>query len=127
MSDKVYNMKPGFCDKSLFGAVQSGPKASEDFYSKWTSEVKKRVPSDRLLVYSVEESWSPLCEFLGLPVPSSEFPALGSESDTDMVRMSDNAGVVGWAILLLSPLIATFIVFKLFSRWGIIDEDEFFG
>lgn len=37
-------------------------------------EVKRTVPADRLLVWQVTEGWEPLCEFLGLPVPSQPMP-----------------------------------------------------
>ncbi len=36
--------------------------------------VTSGVPADRLLVYRVTEGWSPLCDFLGVPVPDDEFP-----------------------------------------------------
>jgi hypothetical protein len=32
------------------------------------------LPKDRLLEWSVEDGWEPLCEFLSKPVPASEFP-----------------------------------------------------
>jgi Sulfotransferase domain len=37
-------------------------------------EVKRVVPSDRLLVWEVGEGWGPLCEFLELPVPDAPLP-----------------------------------------------------
>lgn len=39
-----------------------------------TEEVKRTIPADRLLVYNVAEGWQPLCDFLGVPVPATEFP-----------------------------------------------------
>lgn len=36
--------------------------------------VRGAVPPGRLLVWRVEEGWGPLCDFLGLPVPSESFP-----------------------------------------------------
>ena len=36
--------------------------------------VKSIVPADKLLVYSVERGWKPLCEFLGCEVPTIPFP-----------------------------------------------------
>ena len=34
----------------------------------------QKAPKDKLLVYSVKEGWGPLCEFLDIPVPDTEFP-----------------------------------------------------
>ena len=40
-------------------------------------EVKRAVPAEKLLVYSVKEGWEPLGEFLGASVPEDEpFPHL---------------------------------------------------
>lgn len=36
--------------------------------------VERTVPSERLLVYKIEEGWGPLCRFLGVPVPETPFP-----------------------------------------------------
>ena len=36
--------------------------------------VKDVIPADRLLVFEVKQGWSPLCNFLDVPVPDTEFP-----------------------------------------------------
>lgn len=36
--------------------------------------VRGMVPKERLLEWSVEDGWEPLCEFLGKPVPDEPFP-----------------------------------------------------
>lgn len=38
--------------------------------------VRRRVPSDRLLVFDVREGWAPLCDFFGLEAPDKPFPHL---------------------------------------------------
>ena len=43
-------------------------------YHQHIEEVKAAVPADRLLVFSADQGWEPLCEFLGVPVPATEFP-----------------------------------------------------
>lgn len=43
-------------------------------FERHTEEVRAKVSADRLLVYEVNQGWDPLCEFLGVPVPESEFP-----------------------------------------------------
>ena len=37
-------------------------------------QVKRAVPADQLLVWEVTDGWEPLCEFLGVPVPSQPLP-----------------------------------------------------
>ena len=41
---------------------------------RYNEEIKRIVPADRLLVWSVADGWEPLCEFLELPVPDQPFP-----------------------------------------------------
>lgn len=36
--------------------------------------VKAAVPADRLLVFEVKDGWGPLCDFLGVPAPDTDFP-----------------------------------------------------
>ncbi|MCW8808922.1 MAG: hypothetical protein OQK79_12565 [Rhodanobacter sp.] len=43
-------------------------------YAQHIEDVKAAVPAERLLVFSVDQGWKPLCDFLGVPVPASEFP-----------------------------------------------------
>jgi len=43
-------------------------------YDRWVEFVRKTVPSDRLLEYSVRDGWDPICNFVGQPVPDEPFP-----------------------------------------------------
>jgi hypothetical protein len=43
-------------------------------YDQHVAEVRAAVPADRLLVFSVDQGWEPLCQFLGVPVPQLPFP-----------------------------------------------------
>jgi hypothetical protein len=43
-------------------------------YGQHIEEVKAHVPPEKLLVFSVDEGWEPLCSFLGVPVPDTAFP-----------------------------------------------------
>jgi hypothetical protein len=44
---------------------------------RWHNDrVKSVVPAEKLLVYSVEEGWEPLCEFTGKKIPNQPFPHL---------------------------------------------------
>ena len=59
------------------------------FFNAWKAQVIREVPADRLLVWQVKEGWAPLCQveifiniryfspmlqFLGVPVPEEPFP-----------------------------------------------------
>ncbi len=43
-------------------------------YKRHNESVRHVIPKDRLLVYSGEQGWGPLCAFLGVPVPSTPYP-----------------------------------------------------
>ncbi|MDZ4375410.1 MAG: sulfotransferase [Phenylobacterium sp.] len=45
-----------------------------DFFRRHTETVVAAVPKERLLVFDVREGWSPLCAFLGVPVPETPYP-----------------------------------------------------
>lgn len=36
--------------------------------------VKAAIPPESLLIYEVAQGWEPLCDFLNVPAPTSEFP-----------------------------------------------------
>lgn len=36
--------------------------------------VKALIPAERLLVFQVKDGWGPLCDFLGVPAPETDFP-----------------------------------------------------
>ncbi len=52
--------------------------------------VKATVPSERLLVWEVTEGWGPLCEFLGVDVPSEPMPH-ANDRETFLGRVIDGA------------------------------------
>src|SRR5262249_17804020 len=49
-----------------------------EVYKRHNAEVKRRIAPDRLLVYTVEQGWEPLCRFLGVPAPDAPMPQLNS-------------------------------------------------
>lgn len=50
-------------------------------FQRHNSSVRAGVNAERLLVYEVEQGWAPLCEFLGVDVPTSPFPR-GNDAGT---------------------------------------------
>jgi hypothetical protein len=47
-------------------------------------EIKRFVPSERLLVWTASDGWEPLCAFLDVPVPDTPFPRVN-----DSVQFAD--------------------------------------
>ncbi|GAA6186160.1 sulfotransferase family protein [Aliiglaciecola sp. NS0011-25] len=56
-----------------------------DFFNNRTAEIIDYIAPERLLVYKVSEGWEPLCNFLDIPVPDTEFPRINSRDETKQV------------------------------------------
>jgi hypothetical protein len=61
--------------------------------------VRRVVPPERLLVFEVKQGWGPLCEFLGVPVPSEPFPRVNDTAE--FKRRVVVAKVISWMVLLI--------------------------
>jgi hypothetical protein len=66
------------------GTVGDRAKAIAD-YHRHIAEVRAAVPPDRLLVFTVEEGWKPLCDFIGVPEPDLPFPRVNDRAQFKQV------------------------------------------
>lgn len=71
-------------------------------YQRHIEDVKAAVPSDRLLVFTVDQGWEPLCRFLGKPVPDTPFPNVNDRAEIKKVI----AGISKGAYFILGGLTA---------------------
>ncbi len=77
-------------------------------YQQHIEDVKAAVPADRLLVYSVDQGWGPLCAFLDLPEPATEFPNVNDRAaiKATIRGMTRGAyGILGIGAVVLAGLI----------------------
>jgi hypothetical protein len=88
--------------RSLKGTIGDRSSAIER-YHEHISEVTASVPAERLLVYSVDQGWKPLCAFLGVPEPSEEFPNVNDRPAFKKMIRRFTRGV--YAILAVCALI----------------------
>lgn len=65
--------------RTLKGVMDDKAKAVAR-YEAYVDEVKAAVPADKLLVYTVDEGWGPLCAFLDVPRPAGAFPNLNDRA-----------------------------------------------
>lgn len=63
-------------------------------FRRHTAEVSAYVPAERLLVFEVGSGWGPLCEFLDLPVPDSDFPRLNDQAQFQQRRRDASAAAL---------------------------------
>ena len=50
-------------------------------YQQHIEDVKSVVPPERLLIYSVDQGWGPLCAFLDLPEPQTPSPNVNDRAE----------------------------------------------
>ena len=77
--------------EQTFGGAMDDKAQVLAAYQKRINDVTQSIPNDRLLVFDVTEGWNPLCNFLGLPVPETEFPR---SNDNDEFWQFFGAGVL---------------------------------
>jgi hypothetical protein len=59
--------------------------------------VKAAVPPERLLVFEAKQGWEPLCRFLNVPVPETEYPHLNDAAK--IRRLISGTKALGWLSL----------------------------
>jgi len=51
-------------------------------FNEHNAEVRASIPASRLLEFEVKQGWQPLCEFLDVRVPDTEFPNINDSEAT---------------------------------------------
>ncbi|MCK9249391.1 MAG: hypothetical protein M0P31_10520 [Solirubrobacteraceae bacterium] len=51
---------------------------------RWNDEVRATVPAERLLEWTPADGWEPICERLGIAVPSEPFPRVHDSASFDI-------------------------------------------
>jgi hypothetical protein len=83
-----------FLTKTAWGLFGSGIDDREYMvaaFEQRTAEVKRTIAAERLLIFEASQGWEPLCDFLGVPVPTTPFPRVNSRAE--MMAMLSAAGV----------------------------------
>jgi len=65
----------------IFGKDLKDKAKIIDYFNAYNRDVLNTVPKERLLIYDVKTGWEPLCQFLGVPVPSIPFPHSNTTND----------------------------------------------
>ena len=84
-------------------------KSVQIIYNKHIEDLKKTIPSDRLLLYSVHEGWGPLCEFLNVDRPDNiSFPKV---NDTNAILRNFSIIKTIPYLLILSIIALLYLLF----------------
>jgi hypothetical protein len=93
--------------RSHKGSMKNKVEAMRE-YQAHIDEVKATVAPDRLLIFTVDQGWEPLCGFLGLPVPNTPFPNVNDRKEIKgfiKIMMRGAYVVLGIGILLAAALV----------------------
>ena len=77
-----------------FGGSKLPKDALLERHRAHVAEVRATIAPDRLLVWSVQEGWGPLCAFLGVPVPDRPFPRVNDRDQFGRMREEGPAALV---------------------------------
>ncbi len=73
------------CHELVWQRSHQGTMSSRELaiahYHRHVEEVKAAVPAERLLVFSADQGWEPLCRFLDVPLPDVPFPSVNDRAE----------------------------------------------
>ena len=85
-------------------------------YEEHIEEVKAAVPADRLLIFRVDQGWEPLCKFLDVEMPDSEFPNVNDRAEIKKTIADITKGA--YVFLAIGALALVGIVYGLTRFFG---------
>ncbi len=105
---KMRNM----CNRLIWDHAHQGTMADRAealaFYGEHIERVKAMVPAEKLLIYSVDQGWEPLCRFLDVPVPAAPFPNVNDRAAIKKIIAGITRGaylVIAVGVILLAAII----------------------
>jgi hypothetical protein len=113
MMRKFGNMSTNLIWKRSHKGTMDNKAAALARYNELIEEVKATVPPEKLLIYTVNQGWEPLCNFLGVDVPSTAFPNVNDRAQVKRTIADFTKGayiILGIGIVLLA--IIAFILIK---------------
>lgn len=78
------------------------------FYNRHIEEVKAAVPAERLLIFTADQGWKPLCDFLGVAVPNTPFPNVNDRAEFQKIKRNVSRGA--YVILGAGAAIAVAVI-----------------
>ena len=113
---KFGNMSEKLIWKRSHRGTMENKTAALAHYAQLIEEVQATVPPEKLLIFSVDQGWEPLCKFLGVEVPATNFPNVNDRAEVKKTLATFTKGaytILAAGALLLTGLI--FLAIKIFS------------
>ena len=94
--------------RSHQGTMENKEKAIAR-YHRHIEEVKAAIAPQNLLIFSADQGWEPLCEFLQVPVPTTPFPNVNDRESFQKIKANMTRGC--YAILGAAGVLAAAAIF----------------
>jgi hypothetical protein len=102
-------------DGMMRGTMRSRDAAMAE-YQRHLDEVVATVPADRLLVFTADQGWEPLCAFLAVPVPETPFPNVNDRAE--FTRMFKGMKIAASVILAVGAVVVAGVVYGAVRLFG---------
>ncbi|MBW8838145.1 MAG: hypothetical protein JF605_24795 [Burkholderia sp.] len=66
------------------------------------------MPPERLLIFTADQGWAPLCHFLGVAVPNTPFPNVNDRAEFQKIKRNISRGA--YAILGVGALAVAAVI-----------------
>ncbi len=85
-------------------------------YEAHINEVKAAVPPEKLLIFSVDQGWEPLCAFLGEEIPDKPFPNVNDRKEIQKTISDLTKGA--YTFIALGVILLAGIIYGLMKLLG---------
>lgn len=103
--------------RSLKNSMRSRSTAVAQ-YQQRIEDVKAAIPPERLLIFSVDQGWDPLCEFLNVDAPDTPFPKVNERAEFKQrfgkTKRAINIAIAG---LLILAVALVGIIWTIWTLW----------
>lgn len=112
MGDMCFNL---IWQRSHKGTMEN-MEAAISRYHEHVEELKAAIPADKLLIFSVDQGWEPLCKFLGVEPPKTDFPNVNDRAEVKKTIADITKGA--YVFLAIGALAFTGIIYGLTKLFG---------
>jgi len=106
----------GTLNNRMGKALRGGEQHAVKFFSAHIEEVRATVPPEQLLVFDVKEGWTPLCQFLQVPVPDVPFPNINDANEIRYACLL--VKLLSWGSMLVAGFLLFYVLKVLVSSGG---------
>ena len=111
---KMGNMSSKLIWQRSHKGTMANKPAAIALYQAHIEEVKALVPPEKLLIFTVNQGWEPLCKFLDVAVPQTEFPNVHDRAQIKKTIADLTKGayvILGAGIICLAAILFAFVKF----------------